>query len=398
MASALAGPWVVCASALGAGGKSAPSNRIALAAIGVGGRGSGVLRSMTRHAGVQAVAACDVQEGRLAPFKQAGLGVHRDFRELLARGDLDAVVIATPSQWKPLHTIAAARAGLDVFCEKPMSLTVRDGRAMVEAVRRYGRVFQHGTQQRSSWEFRFACEMVRSGRIGRLETVEVYVGGPPEECHLPAEPVPPGIDWDMWLGPAPWRPFHSGICMHECGGWERFRDYSGGGMTGWGSHHFDIAQWGLAADSTGPLEVVPPGGKDAPLLTFVYAGGVRVIHMNRMGEWAVVFIGSEGRVAVNRGTLRTWPESLMRTPTGPGEVRLYQSPGHDADFLSAIRTRQRPVCDVEIGHRTMTVCHLGNIAFALRRPLKWDPVGEEFLGDAEANRLLDRGRRSPWRL
>jgi predicted dehydrogenase len=383
---------------LGAGSRTAPSQRITMGALGMGGRGSGVFRDLTSRPYVQAVAACDVLQSRLERPRSQGLAVYTDFRELLARPDIDAVTIATPTQWKPLHTIAAAKAGKDVFCEKPMSLTIRDGRAMVTAVRRYGRVFQHGTQQRSSREFRFACEMVRSGRIGRLKSIDVNVGGPPRDCYLPAEPVPKGFDWDMWLGPAPWRPFHSAICMRGCGGWEGYRDYSGGGMTGWGSHHFDIAQWGLDADQTGPLEIVPPNGKDVKQLTFHYASGVSVYHTGRMGEWAVVFYGSDGKIAVNRGKLQTWPERLMHEPTGPDEVHLDTSPGHTADFLRSIRTRRRPICDVEIGHRTMSVCHLGNIAYLVKRPLRWDPVQEQFLGDPEANRWPDRPRRQPWTL
>ena len=397
-AAGFAAPLVIDASVLGAEGGTAAGERIGMAALGMGGRGSGVFRSLTADSGVQAIAACDVQPDRLQQAKSAGLAVYADFRELLARDDVDAVVIATPSHWKPLHTVAAARAGKDVYCEKPMTLCIRDGRAMASAVRRYGRVFQHGTQQRSSWEFRFACEMVRSGRIGELESVEVNVGGPPMQCSLPAEPVPKGFDWEMWLGPAPWRPFNSAICMQGCGGWERYFDYSGGGMTGWGSHHFDIAQWALAADDTGPVEIIPPDGKDVRRLTFRYANGVNVYHTGRMDQWALVFYGTEGKIAVNRGKLQTWPESIIRKPTAPDEVNLYQSPGHGADFLRSIRTRNSPVCNVEVGCRTMAVCHLGNIATWVRRPLKWDPVRERFIDDTEADRWLDRARRQPWRL
>lgn len=392
--AAAAPPLLIPAAALGSGGRAAPNERIGLGLIGAGPRGSAMFRDMARHPGVEPLGACDVEDSRLQQFRREGLAVWKDFREMLARDELDAVVIASPTHWKPLHTIAAAKAGKDVFCEKPMSLTVRDGRAMVTAIRRYGRVYQHGTQQRSAPEFRFACEMVRNGRIGQLKSVTVYVGGPPSDCYLPGEPVPKGLDWDMWLGPAPWRPFHPAIYR----GWEGFRDYSGGGMTGWGSHHFDIAQWGLGADETGPVEVIPPDGKEVRLLTFRYASGVPVIHANQMGQWAVVFEGSEGKVAVNRGRLQTWPASIMRKPTAPDELHLYESPGHNLDFLQAIRTRQRPAADVEIGHRTMTVCHLGNIGFWLRRPLKWDPAKEEFIDDPPANRLLDRPRRAPWTL
>jgi len=389
---------VIGSSALGLNGQVAPSARIQLAAIGVGGRGSGVFRSLAQRRGVQPLAVCDVLASRLPRFADQGLAVYRDFRELLARGDIDAVVIATPTHWKPLHTIAAAKAGADVYCEKPMSLTVRDGRAMATAIERYGRVFQHGTQQRSSREFLFACEMVRNGRIGRLVSATVYVSGPPRECSLPGEPVPDGVDWDMWLGPAPWRPFNSAICMRGCGAWEGYRDYSGGGMTGWGSHHFDIAQWGLAADDTGPAEIVPPNRRDVKFLTYHYASGVKVYHSGRMDKWAVVFEGTEGKVAVNRGKLQTWPESLMQKPIGGDETRLYHSPDHGGNFIECIRTRRNAICGVEIGHRTMTIAHLGNIAYELRRPLKWEPNCEKFVGDPEADRLLDRARREPWRI
>jgi len=397
-AASLAAPLVIEASALGAGDRAAANERIAVGAIGFGGRGSSVFRSLAGSPGAQGLAVCDVIESRLDKARTQGLAVYTDFGDLLARDDLDAVVIASPSHWKPLHTIAAAKAGKDVYCEKPMTRTIHEGRAMVRAVRRYDRVFQHGTQQRSSREFRFACEMVRSGRIGELHHVEVNVGGPPRPCSLPGEPVPEGIDWDAWLGPAPWRPFNSAICLRGCGAWEGYYDYSGGGMTGWGSHHFDIAQWGLDADGTGPLEIIPPDGRDVEQLTFRYAGEVEVRHTGRMGQWAVVFFGSEGRIAVNRGKLQTWPEHLMQKPTGPDEVHLPTSPGHGADFLESVRTRRRAICDVEIGHRTMTVCHLGNLAYSLRRPLRWDPAVEHFPGDPDANRHLDRARREPWRL
>ncbi len=391
--AALAGPLILPASALGVDGRAAPSNRIHVAGIGMGGRGRYVFQNLTRRPGVEGVAVCDAMGRRLEPFKKAGLAVYKDFREMLSRGDIDAVTVATPTHWKPLHSVAAAKAGADVFCEKPSTLTIRNGRAMVTAIERYGRVFQHGTQQRSSREFRFACEMVLSGRIGDLKRVEVYVGGPGRPCNLPGEPCPKDIDWNMWLGPAPWRPFNSRICLR---GWEGYEEFSGGGMTGWGSHHFDIAQWGLAADETGPTEILPPGSGGHNGVTFRYACGARVYHMNRMGEWAVVFEGTKGKVAVNRGKLRTWPASLMHEETRPDEVHLYRSTDHGGNFLWAIRTRERAVCDVEIAHRTMTVCHLGNIAYKLRRPLVWDPVKEEFTGDAEANRLLDRPMRSPW--
>ncbi|MBN2451095.1 MAG: gfo/Idh/MocA family oxidoreductase, partial [Lentisphaeria bacterium] len=252
-------------------------------------------------------------------------------------------------------------------------------------------VFQTGSQQRSSREFRFACEMVRNGRIGALTHINVNVGGPSESCHLPAEPVPEGMDWDLWLGPAPWRPYHSAIHPFN---WRNYRDYSGGQMTDWGAHHFDIAQWAMGMDESGPTRIIPPDGRDTTKLTYLYENGVVVTHGG--GSNGVLFTGAEGRVEVNRGYLQTWPESLKDTPTQAGEVHLYDSRDHRGNFLDCIRTRRRPICDVEIGCRSVTVCHLGNIAYWLKRPLRWDPGTEQIQGDAEASRWLDRPKRAPW--
>jgi len=378
---------------------------------------------------VQALAVCDVREAKRQlnkrtveeayadrdGFKQAAkdLTLHNDFRELLARDDIDAVVIATPEHWHCIPAIEAAKAGKDIYCEKPMSHTIREGRAMVDAVRRYGQVFQTGSQQRSSREFRFACEMVQSGRIGELKSVEVYVGGPSRDGNLPGQSeVPKGVDWDRWLGPAPWRPYSPVLCPPPSndgpGGWMGYRDYGGGGMTDWGSHHFDIAQWGMATDTSGPVEIIVPDGKDHKWLTYKYASGVTLTHGGpgsyskiegrRTGNDGIVFNGTEGKIEVTRGYLRTWPETLMKTPTKPDEVHLYESPGHYDDWLRAIRTRQKPICDVEIGHRSVSIGHLGNIAYWLKRSLKWDPTQEEFVGDPDASRMLAYATRSPWRV
>jgi predicted dehydrogenase len=401
-------PWLTPTTAVGQGAVAAASARVTLGFIGVGGMGRGNLGAFLGFGDVQVVAVCDVDESSCAAAcadvekhyaaqKESGAWQgctpYRDFRELLARPDLDAVCIATPDHWHAIIAIEAAKNGKDIYCEKPLSLTIGEARAMVTAVRRYGRVLQTGSQQRSSPEFRFACEMVRSGRIGKLVTINVNVGGPSGDCYLPAEPVPLGLDWDMWLGPAPWRPFHSRLHPFN---WRSFRDYSGGGMTDWGAHHFDIAQWAMDMDHSGPLEILPPAGKERSKLTYVYANGVTVTHGD--GSDGVLFTGTDGKIEVNRGHLRTWPDELQRTPTQPGEVHLYNSRDHRADFLDCVRSRQRPVCDVEIGCRSVTVCHLGNLAYWLKRPLRWDPAREELVGDAEASRWLDRPRRAPWRL
>lgn len=404
--SAFAAPLIVSPSVLGLGGTTPPSERIVMGAVGVGGMGRGNLGAFMGSSDVQMVAVCDVfkphlddarnrVESKYAEAKAGGTWkgcqATADFREVVARPDIDAVCISTPDHWHAPIAIAAARNGKDMYCEKPMSLTIRGARAMVDTMRRYGRVFQTGSQQRSSREFRFACEMVRSGRIGRITHINVNVGGPSRGCFLPPQETPPGMDWDRWLGPAPWRPYNSGLHPFS---WRSFRDYSGGQMTDWGAHHFDIAQWGLGMSHSGPVEIVPPDGKDVKLLTYRYADGTLVYHGG--GGNGVVFHGTDGKIEVNRGHLRTWPAELQTVPMQPGEVHLYRSRSHRGDFLDCVRSRRRPICDVEVGCRSVSVCHLGNIAYWLKRPIRWNPDTEEIIGDAEASRWLDRPRRAPW--
>ena len=411
-AAVLGAPLVVSASALGA---EPPSDRIAMGLIGLGKMAQGHLRSMAGRSNVHVVAVCDVQAERREPAKKhvdgryagrrskgdtQGCAAYVDFRRLVERTDIQAVLIATPEHWHAIPSIQAAQTGKDIYCEKPMALTIRETQAMVDAVRRHGRVFQTGSQQRSSHGFRFACEMVRSGRCGKLHTVHVNVGGPPVRCRLPGQAVRKGVDWDMWLGPAPWRPFHATVCPpHDFRGWpqwRRFYDYAGGGLADMGAHHFDIAQWGMGTQLTGPVEVIPPDGKQYKHLTFKYANGVALTHGG--GAASIHFKGSEGEVLVGRGHLSTKPKEMMATPIGPGEVRLYNSRNHHDDWLEAIRKRKRPIADVEIGARSVSLCILAAIGYRLKRRLKWDPDAQEFVGDAEANRHLDRPKRAPWHL
>jgi predicted dehydrogenase len=401
-AAAVAAPYVITWPAHAGG----VNDEITLGAIGVGGMGNANLGGLLHRTRV--IAVCDVDSKKREDTRKRvedhysrnrpkggykGCDAYADFRDLLARDDIDAVMIATPDHWHAITSIQAAKAGKDIYCEKPMSLTVREARAMVTAVRRYDRVFQTGSQQRSGGEFRLACELVRSGRIGRLETINVSVGGPSGNCNLPAEPVPDHLDWDMWLGPAPWRPYNKGLHPFN---WRGYRDYSGGGMTDWGAHHFDIGQWALDMDESGPVEIFPPDGKEHERLTFRYARGVEMYHGD--GGKGVIFRGTGGEIEVWRGGLRASPEEVKKEPLGPNEVHLRKSPGHHDDWIECIRSRKRPICDVEVGCRSVTVCHLGNIAYWLKRPLKWDPVKEEIVGDAEANRWLGRPKRAPWRL
>ncbi|MFH1745698.1 MAG: Gfo/Idh/MocA family oxidoreductase [Planctomycetota bacterium] len=404
-------PYFIPATALGRAGGAAPSERINLAIIGLKKMGRGHVHTMLRDGDVRIVAVCDVDTAarleaqrnvneyyaaQRADGRVAGCAAYNEYEQIMARRDIDAVVIAVPEHWHAIIAIAAARAGKDVYCEKPLSLTIREARQMVRAARRHAVVFQTGSQQRSSANFRYACELVRNGRIGDIKSVHVEVGPPSSELYLPAQPIPEGLDYERWLGPAPWQPYHVTRCgSYYEDGWRRIRDYSGGKMTDWGAHHFDIAQWGLGMDDSGPVEIVPPNESDGTPLTYHYANGVRVC---KDGTNGVLFVGTRGRVEVNRGHLRTWPEKIGQQPISPNDVRLYRSPGHHTDWLRCIRTRRRPICDVEVGCRSVTVCHLGNIAQWLKRPLRWDPQSEQLLGDEQAARWLDRPKRTPYRL
>jgi len=410
--AAIGFPYVVSPTAV-ARGADAPSERITLGFIGAGKQSKHLMRSFMNSPGTQVLAVCDVDKLKLARGQRMaeefysskmgraykGCSAYGDFRELVAREDIDAVVISTPDHWHAITAIRCLEAGKDVYCEKPLAQTIAECRAMVTAVRRYGRVFQTGSMQRSSWNFRFACELVRNGYIGQVKHVTVSIGGPPEDKPLPAQPVPDYLDWDMWLGPALWRPYNSELSPHISWDgfphWRYHSSFGGGGMTDWGAHHFDIAQWGLGMDHTGPVEIIPPDGKEFKVLTYRYANGVT---MTRDKANGILFTGTKGKVEVNRGYLRTWPESLKNQKIGPNEIHLYESNNHYVDWLDAIRKRTMPICDVEIGCRSATVCHLGNIAYKLRRPLRWDPERERFVGDPDANRLLWRPMRSPWRL
>ncbi len=405
-------PHIVSPIALGQGGGTAASERITLGFIGCGKQGTYLLRSFLNSPGTQVVAICDVDRLKLERAKAVaeqhygernggsykGCDATGDYREVLAHEDIDAVVIATPDHWHAVGVVEAAKAGKDIYCEKPLSQTIAEARAMVDAVRRYNRVFQTGSMQRSDWHFRLGCELVRNGYIGDLQHITVGVGGPPADQPLPAEPVPDYLDWDRWLGPALWRPYNSDLSPHISQdvfpNWRYHSEFGGGAMTDWGAHHFDIAQWGMGMDESGPVEIIPPDGKDYKVLTYKYASGVTMIRDDANG---VLFTGTKGTVETNRGYLRTSPEELKDVQIKPDEIHLYASNNHYVDWLDAIRKRAKPVCDIETGCRSVTVCHLGNIAYKLQRPLRWDPGTEVFVGDDEANRLLSRSYRSPWR-
>jgi predicted dehydrogenase len=404
-------PYVMTLSA----GGTKPSEKITLGFIGVGKQGSGLLWHFLQRDDCRVVAACDVDEQKLERAlemvgeiygRDAGCAGYGDFRELLGRSDIDGVVIAVPEHWHAIISIDAGKSGKDVYCEKPLALTITEARQMVNAARRYSRVFQTGTMQRSDGKFRLASELVSGGYIGEVKEVRLYLGSGsfpiyPVACDLPGEPVPEYLDWEMWLGPAEWRPYNSRIAPpiedKEWPHWRDYEEYAGGLMTDWGAHHFDIAQWGLGMDESGPVEVHPEDGKDYPMLTYRYANGVTVVRDDTMSSRSIIFTGSEGEVEVSRELLRTKPQSLIRQRIEP-EKRLYESNNHYGNWLECMRSRQRPICDVEIGCRSLTVCHLGIIAKRLGRGLKWNPAAERFINDAEADRMLSRPMRSPWNM
>ena len=393
-----------------------PSDKIRLGFIGTGKLMSDLFREFAKLEDVIILAGCDIDSKKLARFKDnvkqfyAGLEEPKDveidtyhnYEELIAREDIDAVVIATPDHWHAIPSIAAMKAGKDVYCEKPLAHTVFEGRTMVNAARKYERVLQTGSMQRSWADFRKACELVVNGYVGDISKVLVNVGDPAKACDLPGEPVPDYLDWDRWVGPAQMRPYSPVLAPPiEDDGWPRWRDYrefGGGIIADWGAHMFDIAQWGLGMDNSGPVKLIPPESPDAVRgLTMFYDNGIEMVHEDFGRGWAVRFIGSEGSLDVSREFLDSKPETIALQKIKDYDQRLYLSENHYANWINCIKTREKPVADVEIGHRSASVCNIANIAYWLRRPLEWDPVNELF-NDDEANKLLTKEYREPFTL
>lgn len=412
--SALAFPTIISSRALGLAGSVAPSNRITLGVIGCGGRMGTVMGAFLQNKEVQPLAVCDVVQARREHYRnqyrlQPG-DSYGDFRDLLARADIDAVTIASPDHWHVLQSIHAMKAGKDVYCEKPLGNTIAEGRALVETANRLGRVFQHGTQLHSYASNRHACELVRNGRLGRLK--EVVIGSPPglaTGIHPPM-PVPEGLDYDLWLGPAPWAPFTSARVFHEKGlpGWYFISDYSlAGWIAGYGVHDIDLAQWGLGYERSGPVAiegrgVYPKEGLFDTITTyrieFTYANGIRII-MTDTGQnpHGVRFVGERGWIFTRYDTSAS-PASLLREQIGPDEIQLYRSPDHARNFLDCVKSRNETATPPEIAHRATSTALLGGIACQLGRKLRWNPEREQFLNDDEANKLLGYAMRPPWKL
>jgi predicted dehydrogenase len=417
MVGTLGVPSLIPRGVLASTSQPGANDRIGIGYIGAG-RRANQLMDLPPEGRIVAVADVDRQRAETVAAQRKCRGF-QDYRKLLEAQDVDAVVIATPDHWHVLPAIQACQAGKDVYLEKPLSLTIREGRVLVNAVRKYGRVLQTGSQRRSMDQHRYGCELVRNGVAGKIHTVCIQDYPSPWECGLPGQPIPEGLDWDTWCGVTEPVPFHQDIFIQRSNpGWISFRPWSGGEMTGTGAHGFDQIQWALGMDHTGPVEVSCDGGKLPPLVydapdgrgrgdahtsrgrnvTFRYANGVTIQLTDNGPAAGGEFIGDRGKIRIGNNTVDSNPEELAKTPAESLQVRLPVSNNHLANWFDCIRSREKPIADVEIGHRSATVCHLGNIARWVGRKLAWDPEKEVFPGDDEANSYLDRPRRKGYEL
>lgn len=406
-ASLLAAPMVLRAEVLGLNGRVGPNSRIQVGFIGMGMIHKAHIGIVGRPE-VHPLYVCDLKPDKLEAAKKSmsdrgysDVVATPDYEDVVGDPSVDAVVVTTPDHWHAAISIAAMRAGKDVYVEKPMSLTIEEGKAMVEAEKRYGAVLQVGSQQRSDSSFRKAAEIVRNGWIGRIERIHVQLGNFPPPVLGAAEPVPEGFNYDKWLGPTPWEPYTAvRVEGSYGGGWRRFWEYGSRKNGDWGAHHYDIVQWALGRDHTGPVAFTPKGWEGAPHESFVYQDGVQVVrdHPDTKGHM-IRFIGSEGEVLVSRGgKLETTPAELAKRPLGSSDVRLYHSDNHKNNWLDCIRSRKKPICSASIGHRTATICQLAGIAERLKRPIRWNPREEQIIGDPLARRWQDRPRRAGYEL
>ena len=423
---ALTFPYIIRSSALGQAGVPAPSERITVGCIGVGPQGTGVMGNFLAQKDARVVAVCDLKKpAREAAqnivnknYNGTGCTAYNDFRELVARSDIDVVLVATCDHWHVLTSLAAVKAGKDVYCEKPMGVSIAEDQALRSAVHRYNRIFQFGTQQRSSRDFRFACELVRSGRIGKLHTINVWSPGSASGGPLKPAPIPDWLDYDMWLGPAPYTPYTEDRCSNQW--WWYISDYAVGFIAGWGIHPIDIAIWGGADKLSGPIEIegkgnwpTPDGVCDTAMnwnVTCKYQSGVT---LNFTGfpfpeEWqkrygrttshGTAFEGTNGWVHVDREGINASPKELLSTQFGPNDARLYESNNHARNLLDCVRSRSPAICPVDEAVQGDIICQISDIAIRLEEKLKWDQAKERFVNNDAANRRLTRSMRSPWTL
>lgn len=404
-----AGPQIVRAETLGNAGKAAANSRIGMGFIGMGLISDGHVRSFPGMKNVQPIAVCDVRE---EPLKKAvGILSEKGFKDIIAtprfeevisNPDIQAVCVTTPDHWHAAIALAALKAGKDVYVEKPMTLTIDEGKALVAAEKKYGRILQVGSQQRSSVHFRIAANLVRNGMIGDIKEVYCRLGEfpePPEKETI--VPVPAGFDYDRWLGPTPFFEYSENrVKGTYSGGWRCYWEYGSRKFGDWGAHHFDIVQWALGRDETGPVEYIPKGFEGAEALHYRYADGITVWRdkKNPDNGHAIRFVGTKGEVYVDRGKIASSPAELVRHKFGPNDVQVYESMDHRADFIGSIISRKPPICPAGVGHRTATICQLAAISQRLGRPLKWDPMSEQIIGDKEAAAMQDRPRRKGYEM
>jgi len=432
-AGAVALPWIIPASAIGRDGHVAPSDRVTMAFIGVGNQGTGDMGGFLQDKRVQVVAVCDVNfqsggywSGGTAGREPArrmvdeyyeergakgpGCKAYVDYHDVLQRSDIDAVEIATPDHWHALCVLHAAAAKKDIYCQKPLALTVKQGRLMSDAVKKHNVIFQTGSQQKSDSNFRRAAELVRNGRIGKLQTVKVGLPSGRPDYGRTADKVTPGVwpdgfEYDRWLGPAQWKPYCAGR-THVNFRW--ILDYSGGQLTDWGGHHPDCAQWGMGTEYTGPVKIVNAKGNfpTHPIydtasdyeFEAIYENGVKMIVSSKV-KGGVTYEGSQGWVWANRGVHDASSAEIKNSVIGDKELHLYKSDDHFRNFIDGVLTRKECVAPCEVAHRSITICHLGNIAMRLNRnELRWDPKNERILGDSEASAMLDRPYRQGYEL
>jgi len=397
VAGSAAAPYFVPSTALGGADRPGANDRVVIGFVGTGGRARQLMDHVPQDGRI--VAICDCYRQRCAEtLKQKGTNwnTYQDYHKMFEAENLDAVVVATPDHARALVCIHACQAGLDVYAEKPLTLTIAEGRVLVGAARKYNRVFQVGSQQRTMEMNRFACEFVRNGGVGKLHTIlGINYSGPNRYKGLPEQPIPEGLDWDRWCAQTPLRPYNSALHF----GWMGWRAYSGGQMTNWGAHGLDQVQWALGMSESGPVEIWPvtdgPNGK----VSMRYANGVLVrLELENGPMGGAIFVGDKAKIEINRNKLTTNPPDLIKNPPEPATAEIWEGPGwiarpHIQNWLDCIKTRQRPNADVEIGHRSISVCHLANIAREVGRKLRWDPENETFVDDDEANCYLDRPKR-----
>lgn len=408
LASAIAcstAPLFLSPRVLGRPGQIGPNSQINIGLVGNGLISSGHRGFSLTQKSTRLVALCDVNKQVLdkvmaeAKAAKADCQGYNDSRELCARTDIDAVFVTTPDHWHAAIAIDAMRQGKDVYVEKPMTLTIEEGKAMCRAAERYGRIVQVGSQQRSNYSFRKAAELVLNGYIGKVHTVVCQLGEFPGPTQFTEEPVPAHLDYDRWLGPTPWEPYNSKRVEGKYGGgWRRFWEYGSRKNGDWGAHHFDIVQWALGMDDSGP-ELFVPKGHDGDHQYHTYANGPKVIRDGDSKGAMIRFIGENGEVHVGRGDkFETTPSGLKDLVLKSSDTRLHVSNDHRADWINSIRTRQQPICHVGVGHRTGTLCQLSGIAERLGRPVRWDPATEQIIGDPVASRMMDNPRRASYPL